>query len=363
MKQKDVKNKKMKKRKEQLIGGSNIIKKQILIVEDEMIVARDIKNTLENSGYIVPGTVSSGEKAIKKTEEYRPDLVLMDIMLQGKINGIEAANIINSRYNIPIVFLTSYLRVKELEQIKKKGVFSYLLKPFEKKELLTAIESVLDKQAKRSKKKLTQNFEKLQIELEATINALSSAIEMRDPYTIGHQERVACLTCTIAKNIGFSNEQINGIRMAAIMHDIGKIHVPAEILSKPDRLTDTEFDMVKSHPGTGYDILKTIEFPWPIADIICQHHERLDGSGYPFGLNNANILAESKILAVADVVEAMCSPRSYRPPHCIETALKEISKNKGILYEPKVVDTCLQLFEGGFNFEQSLKFITNNKEK
>ena len=141
-------------------------------------------------------------------------------------------------------------------------------------------------------------------------------------------------------------EWIRGIHVAALIHDIGKIYVPAEILSRPSKLTISEFALVKTHPSVGHDILKTIEFPWPIADVVLQHHERLDGSGYPRGLKTGDILLEAQILAVADVVEAMSSHRPYRPAHSLETTMDEISKNKGRLYEPDVVDSCLWLITG-----------------
>jgi putative nucleotidyltransferase with HDIG domain len=177
-------------------------------------------------------------------------------------------------------------------------------------------------------------------------------VERRDPYTAGHQHRVANLAAAIANEIGLSEEQIDGVRMASVIHDLGKIHVPAEILSRPGRLTENEFSIIKTHPQTGYDILKTEEFPWPVAQIVLQHHERMDGSGYPSSLSGEEILLEARILAVADVVEAMASHRPYRPALGIDKALEEISKNKGVLYDAKVADACLRLFtEKGFKFE------------
>ncbi|MBW2039217.1 MAG: PAS domain S-box protein [Deltaproteobacteria bacterium] len=205
---------------------------------------------------------------------------------------------------------------------------------------------------KRAEEELQQSFEKLKRVLEQTVNALASAVETRDPYTAGHQQRVANLACAIAKEIGLSGEQVEGIRMAAIIHDIGKIYIPAEILSKPGRLTEIEFKIIKTHPQIGYDILKTIEFSWPIAQMVHQHHERMDGSGYPQGLSGEEITIEARILAVADVVEAMASHRPYRPAHGIDSALEEISQNRGVLYDPEVVDACLRLFiEKGFKLE------------
>lgn len=205
---------------------------------------------------------------------------------------------------------------------------------------------------RQTEQDLEQSLEKLQRILQQTVKSLSSALEKRDPYTAGHSWRVAQLVCAIAKELHMQDEQITGIHMAAAIHDIGKIYVPAEILSKPSRLTKTEFDMVKTHCQIGYEILENIEFPWPVANTVLQHHERMNGSGYPRGLKGRRLLREARILGVADVVEAMCSIRPYRPAPGIDKALGEIEKNRGILYESDVVDVCLKLFkEKGFKFE------------
>ncbi|MGA9349194.1 MAG: HD domain-containing phosphohydrolase [Anaerolineae bacterium] len=205
---------------------------------------------------------------------------------------------------------------------------------------------------KRAQEELRQSYVNLQKALEGTVNVLVSAIEMRDPYTGGHQRRVTQLACAIAEEMGFSEEQIEGVRMAGLIHDVGKINVPAEILSKPGQLTELEFGLIKMHPQIGYDVLKAIEFPWPLAQIVLQHHERMDGSGYPQGLSGEEIMLEARILAVADVVEAMASHRPYRPSRGIDLALEEISQNRGVLYDPEVVDVCLKLFtEKGFKLE------------
>ncbi len=216
--------------------------------------------------------------------------------------------------------------------------------------ILLAIEDVTE--LKRAEEKLKQNCEKLQRTLEGTIGAIAAIVEVRDPYTAGHQRRVTQLACAIAKEMGLSPEQISGIYMAGLIHDIGKICIPAEILSKPSKLTETEFTMIKTHPQVGYNILRTVEFPWPVAQIILQHHERMDGSGYPQGLSGEDILLEARILGVADVVEAMSSHRPYRPALGIDKALLEILHHQGGLYDPGVVDTCLRLLERGqFRFK------------
>jgi PAS domain S-box-containing protein/putative nucleotidyltransferase with HDIG domain len=205
---------------------------------------------------------------------------------------------------------------------------------------------------KRSEEKLKKSYDRLRDTMIATVNTLASTVEMRDPYTAGHQRRVTILACAMAEEMGLTEEQFDGLRMAGLVHDIGKFSVPVEILNKPGRISETEFNIIKVHPQAGYNILKEIEFPWPVAQIVLQHHERLDGSGYPQGLKNGGIMLEAKILAVADVVEAMASHRPYRPALGIDTALEEIAKNQGILYDTEIVDICKRLFiEKGFTFE------------
>jgi len=195
--------------------------------------------------------------------------------------------------------------------------------------------------------------ENLKKALEGTIQAVGMTTETRDPYTASHQQRVTELACAIASEMALSDEQIEGIRVAGLMHDIGKMAVPAEILSKPTQLSETEYNLIRCHPQTAYDILKAIEFPWPIAQIVLQHHERMNGSGYPRGLGEDKIMLEARILAVADVVEAMSSHRPYRPACGEEKALKEISQNKGKLYDTEVADACLRLFaENRFQFDE-----------
>ena len=189
------------------------------------------------------------------------------------------------------------------------------------------------------------SFEKLRRPLQGTIQAMAATVESRDPYTAGHQRRVTNIACAIAKEMGLSDDWIEGLYMAGMVHDIGKIYIPAEILSKPGSLNEIEFSMIKMHSQAGFDILKNIEFPWPVAQAVLQHHERLDGSGYPSGLLGDEIILEARIITVADVVEAISSHRPYRPAIGIDKALDEISGKRGILYDPKVVDTCLKLIK------------------
>ncbi len=224
----------------------------------------------------------------------------------------------------------------------------------EKEQLITVITERLGEfiNRKKSTEQLQQSYQKLKRAMDTIIETMSKIVEAKDPYTAGHQQRVSQLATALAKELNLSQDKVKGIRVASLIHDIGKIGLPTEILSKPTKLTDIEFSLIKNHSQLGFDILKSIDFSYPVAQIVLQHHERLDGSGYPQGLEGNNILLEAKILGVADVVEAMSSHRPYRPALGIDLTLKEISQNRGILYDSEVVEVCLRLFkEKGFKFE------------
>ncbi|MBA4421811.1 MAG: hypothetical protein C0390_01775, partial [Syntrophus sp. (in: bacteria)] len=197
---------------------------------------------------------------------------------------------------------------------------------------------------KRAEEQLQHTLESLRKAVGATIQIMTATVEARDPYTAGHQIRSADLARAIATEMGLPLDKIDAIRMAGSIHDIGKISIPAEILSKPTKLTEIEFSLIKEHSRRGYEILKGVESPWNLAEIAYQHHERMDGSGYPRQLKGGEILIEARIMAVADVVEAMASHRPYRPAQGLDAALEEIEKNKGILYDADAADVCLRLF-------------------
>jgi len=260
----------------------------------------------------------------------------------------------------------AWSRTLELELIRKDGS----LVPVEVKytflrdaqarpvEVLAIARDISER--KKEQEEARQNTERLIRAMEHAIQAMTIVVEMRDPHTAGHQQRTTQLACAIAKEMGLSKERIGGLRLAGLIHDIGKVRVPAEILMNPDGLSEPEFMMIKAHPRLGYEILRTIDFPWPVAQIVLQHHERMDGSGYPSGLSGEDIIMEARILAVADVVEAMASHRPYRAAPGMNKALEEISQNKGVLYDSKAVDTCLTLFRNKkFEFEAHTKVGTS----
>ncbi len=447
----------------------------ILLVEDEPVIALDVRRRLQQLGYSPPLTATTGEEAIDLAELHQPDLVLMDIILSGDMDGIDAASRIRNSLFVPIIYLTAHADPDTLQRAKITEPFGYIMKPFEDRELHTCIEMALYKHEmerdlrhkerwfattlrsigdavvslndngeitlineaaeklfelsdaevtglkfaeafrvrddksglyistraalgkndlythpspatverpsgkytpvdisitetadrfdqiagsvivlrdatdrKRSEEVLRTSLVELRRTFEQTVQALSLTSEKRDPYTAGHQSRVAKLACAIAHELGVEGDTLEAVRVAGTLHDIGKIYIPAEILSKPGRLTELEMNLMRTHPSVGFDILSRISFPWPVAEIVHQHHERLDGSGYPNGLSENNILLEARILAVADVVEAMSSHRPYRPSLGLAPALGEIMAGKGRFYDPEVVDACIALFETGF---------------
>jgi PAS domain S-box-containing protein/putative nucleotidyltransferase with HDIG domain len=222
-------------------------------------------------------------------------------------------------------------------------------------EMIGAIETMTDiSPLKRAEDELRENVERLKKVMSGVIRAIDVIVETRDPYTAGHQHQVARLATAIATEMGLPADTVEAIYVAASIHDLGKIYVPAEILSKPGHISDIERGIIRTHPQVGYDILKSIDFPWPIAEIVLQHHERIDGTGYPRGLKDGDIRIEARILGLADVVESMGSHRPYRPTLGTEKALDEIRKNRGTLYDPAVVDVCLALFQDkGFHFAEA----------
>jgi putative two-component system response regulator len=249
------------------------------------------------------------------------------------------------------------------------GAVDYITKPFQAAEVLARVRTHLSLEEMRRElsaqnllleRKVEQKTADIRSMLEASIRAMTLMVEIRDPYTAGHQQRVAQLACAIARKMGLAAEAVEGIRIASLLHDVGKIRIPVSILSRSGSLLDAEFQMLKIHPQVSYDILKNIPFPWPVAQMAYQHHERLDGSGYPRGLTAAEILPEAKILAVADATEANSSYRPYRPAHGIEAALKGIEAQMGTRYDAEVVAACLELFRReNFTFD----YDAGNRER
>ena len=254
------------------------------------------------------------------------------LMAQGKLIGvIQVVDTESEKFDTTHQTLLEWLAASAAVAIENARLYEYAHQEIGERE--------------KAEKNLNSSVKRLRKTLNGTIQTIASIVERRDPYTAGHQRRVAQLAQAIAKEMGLSEHQIEGILMSGLIHDIGKMAIPAEILSKPGRLDPEEFALIKKHPWVGYDILKQVEFPWPIAQIVYQHHEKMNGSGYPQGLSSEDILIEAKILCTSDVVEAMASHRPYRAALGIQEALKEISGKKGEFYDPEVVKACLELFE------------------
>jgi len=436
---------------------------KILLVEDDKTTILLLNKFIRDLGYNIIHTVPTGEEAIHEIIKFSPDVVLMDIILGGQIDGIETARQINDIHSIPVIFITSSSDSNTLKRALTTNPSGYIVKPVDKKELKSAIELAIlrhemedrlkeselrfftilnsigdavfvmdtadqityvnpnaeriteftidkllgkhfnevmniryngltgstdvmndeihynyfitqsgrkvpvdfsvspisdingersgsviilrdDTERVNSEMKLKESFVQIKKAVGGIIQAMAQTLETRDPYTAGHQRRVANIAKTIAEEMQLPEKHIEGIFMAGIIHDLGKICIPTEILSKPGRLSAIEFDLIKTHPQIGYDILKTIEFPWPLAEMVLQHHEWCNGSGYPRGLTNNDILIGARIICVANVVEAMASDRPYRPALGIEDALEEITNKKGKHFDSDVVEICIKIF-------------------
>ncbi len=445
--------------------------RNILLVEDDRITSRLIQKYILDIGYNLAGAASSGEEAARLIEAKEPDLVLMDINLEGRLDGIESAKDINSRFSLPFVYITSSSDYSTIERAKESNAYGYIIKPFDKRDLRATIEMALlrhqmelhiredesrmstilnsiidtvvvvdgdglityvnasglkmlgidresvlgrpivdvvkigsdakeddniffpmsmnyiefnnylttherqvpvdftstplwmDKGKLRGAvlvirditqqveydRKIQESMETLSRAMYGTIEAITKTVETRDPYTAGHQKKVADIAKEIAKDMGLKRDIIESVNLAGQIHDLGKIAIPAEILNKPGRINEIEFALIKTHSQMGYDILKNIDFPWPIADIVLQHHEKFNGTGYPNGVKGEDILIQARIITVADVLEAMASHRPYRAALGIDAAFDELQKNRGIHFDPEVVDSCVRIFkEKGF---------------
>jgi putative nucleotidyltransferase with HDIG domain len=319
---------------------------RVLVVDDEKSSLKLAQRLVLQEGYDCL-VASNGLEAIAVMDETVVDVVITDIAMP-KMGGIELTKQIKENYSADVIMMTGYFKDLSYENAVTQGATDFIQKPFSTKEFQIRLKRVIKE--RKTNQELKESLKRMNDIVDGVINSLSSTVDARDPYTAGHQKRVAQLAVSIATAMALSQTKIASIRMAGILHDIGKIAIPAEILSKPSTLSDIEFSLIKTHPQVGYDILKNINFPTPVAKIVHQHHERLNGSGYPLGLSGEDILFEARILTVADVVEAMSSHRPYRPGLGIDKALAEIQKNKGEFYDPDVVDACLTAMSENFKF-------------
>jgi putative two-component system response regulator len=323
-------------------GSGKMDKMKIMIVEDEAIVALNIAEQLKNMNYDVVAIVVSGEQALEKAIELKPDLVLMDIQLAGKIDGIEAANEIKKIADIPVVYLTAFADEKTLSRAKITNPSGYVLKPMDNKQLHVAIELALHRQD--IDLNLRNNHSLIYSSMRGMIEGIAGTIELRGPYTEGHHKRVGSLAVAIAREMKLTDFQIEGIELASCIFDIGMVNIPADILQDAERLEGLKLSMYQTYPEAAYKTLKKIECIWPIADITLQHRECFDGSGFPRGIEGDEILLEARILAVAVALEDLTTHRIYRHAFPVSEALEQISSHSGSKYDPDVVTACLKLF-------------------
>jgi HD-GYP domain-containing protein (c-di-GMP phosphodiesterase class II) len=316
---------------------------RVLIIDNAGYDILPIMETIKKGGYDpTHERVATGETIRRALEDDSWDLVLCDYHYAVSQSFSAVSILKDMNIDIPFIVTSNVEGEEAAVQAMKAGASDFVVKA-KLSRLVPAIDEALKESTDRMPHQ-EQNIELLRRGLEATIQTISSAVEIRDPYTAGHQRRVSHLACAIAAEMGLPPRQIDGLRTASAIHDIGKLSIPSEILSKPAKLTEAEYNLIKKHPKAGYDILKDIDFPWPVARMVLEHHERIDGSGYPNHLTKDNLLLESMILAVSDVVEAVASFRSYRPAQAVDVALDEIVGKKGIHYNDQVVDACIKLF-------------------
>lgn len=324
-------------------------KELILVVDDDDAIRRMLQHGIELSGFRC-FAAEGPSSAIAVLKDYPIDVVVADIRMP-EMSGIELCKVIKGRYQADVIVMTGYVEDFNYEDIIEQGASDFIQKPIRIAEFVARLRRVLVERTGRSElnRALSQakvNLDRFQRAMEGIVQAIAVAVEMRDPYTAGHQQRVADLACAIAEYMGLAEDDIFGLRMASVIHDLGKITVPAGILSKPGKLSNLEYELIKSHVQAGYDILKQIEFPWPLAEVIYQHHERLDGSGYPRGLKDGEISLSARILSVADVFETIASHRPYRPSLGLPHAIEELNNNRGVLYDDRVVDACIEIVKG-----------------
>lgn len=341
----------------------------VLVVDDEQLNRMLLSTNLEEAGYTVE-QAESGMQALDLLHENDYDVVLLDLLMPG-IDGyrvLERMKDDTALRHVPVIVVSAAEEMEGILRCIELGAMDYLPKPFDPallharlrasmatkrlheqqerfREEIEEHNRTLESRVREQVQEIQESYERLGKVLDGTVFALSSLVERRDPYTAGHQRRVSRLACAMAHEMGLPEEQIEGIRVAGILHDIGKVCVPAEILSKPGKISDAEFAVIAQHPTVGYECLQSVDFPWPIADIVHQHHEKQNGKGYPNGIAGDAILPEASILSVADVVEAVAYHRPYRAALGPDIAMKEIAKGERTDFNGSAVEACLTLFQ------------------
>ena len=340
---------------------------RVLVVDDEKSVRLSVQAFLRDAGYEAD-VAEDAQRARAFLADGDYDVVVSDIVMPGA-SGVTLLRAMRAAApDVQVIMMTGEPTVETAAEAVRAGASDYLAKPVTKDSILKAVSQAAktkrmcdeNRRLHAENRSYQDNLEELVRQrtvelhdaLEGTIRAMALAVESRDPYTAGHEQRVARLARAIAEEMGLPADEVLGTYYAGLVHDVGKISVPAEILSSPAKLDKEEMGILRKHPETGARILGSVRFPWPLAEIVRQHHERLDGSGYPHGLSGTAIRIEARIIAVADVVEAMASHRPYRAALGIEAALAEIVEKRGTWFDTDVVAACVRLFrEKGFAFE------------
>ena len=314
----------------------------ILVVEDEAITAKDLEATLQDLGYAVCGIASTGAEALQKVEANRPDLVLMDIVLQGGMDGIEAAERIRANWGIPVVYLTAHSDDQTIRRASITEPYGYIVKPFNERELHSNVEISLYKS--RMDRLYRESCDRIEKNLRGTIDCISRLIGMRDPFLNKNQETVTSLSCAIAGEMGLPADTVEGVRVGSLLYALGLMNVPAEMLAPAGLLSGERLHIYQSYPKIGFELLKGIDFPWPVAQIVLQHRELLDGSGFPSGLKGEAIIPEARIVGLAQAVVSMLAGVNGQPGATVHAMMVQIACGKGTLYDDLAVDACVRLF-------------------
>ncbi len=324
-------------------------KTRLLIVDDDANLLESMRRQFAARHEVL--TAQSGAEALEVMASSQPFTVLLSDLKMPGMDGIQLLSRAAELYPDTVrILLTGFADLSNAVDAVNQGfIFRFLSKPCLPEALDQALADAVRHHGLVEAQREIYSLKRFKRLLEGIVLGFSALVEARDPYLAGHQSRVTALSCAMALELGFSPDDMDTLRIAAMLHDIGKVYVPADFLNRPGVLRKEEFSVIKMHPEVGYDILKNLGEDWPVATIIRQHHERMDGTGYPHGLAGADIDKGARIIAVADVVDAMCSHRPYRPSLGIEAALEEIEKGSGVRYEARAVEACLRLFrEQGF---------------
>jgi putative nucleotidyltransferase with HDIG domain len=328
---------------------------RVLIVDDEPVILETSRQFLEKQGHDVR-TAADVAAALGELDQDAVDVVLCDTVMPGS-GGVDLLWSVRVRFpEAKVILITGEPSLETATEAVRAGAFDYLAKPVLRNDLLAAVKRAADFKALEDENRayrasleslVAARTKRLTALIDQIVSALTVAMESRDPYTAGHQRRVADIAMMTARRLGFDEHRVSTIRMAALLHDLGKLQIPAEILSRPTRLNPLERALVQEHAEASHAILAPVDFDEAIATMVLQHHERLDGSGYPRGLKGNDILPESRLLAVADSLEAMASHRPYRPARSLDAALDELRLARGATYDGECVDACAAAVEAG----------------